>query len=46
VTRMTTEMTRDLMRRTRPKRNVTRTLIMPTCIPIEASTTSLVGKLP
>jgi hypothetical protein len=46
ATRTTVEMIRDLMRRTRPKINVTRTLVMPTRIPIEASAASLVGRLP
>jgi hypothetical protein len=40
--KMTTEMTRGLMRRTRPKRNATRTLVMPTRILIEAFIASLV----
>jgi hypothetical protein len=40
------ERDRGPMRRTRSKRNVTRTLIMLIKTLIEASTTSLVGKLP
>jgi hypothetical protein len=37
---------RGLMRRIRPKKNVTRTLVTPTRIPTEASVASLVGRLP
>jgi hypothetical protein len=46
VTKMTTEMTRGLMRRTRPRKNVTRTLVMLIRMLIEASATFLVEKLP
>jgi hypothetical protein len=43
---MTPRTIRDLMKRTRMKRNVRRTLATPTRIPIEAFAASLVGKLP
>jgi hypothetical protein len=43
---MTAEMIRGPMRRTRLKRNETRTLVMLTRTLIEASVASLVGKLP